>query len=242
MDHKNNCGVCGGDLVYPGKTERIACFYCREAFEASARCVKGHYVCDRCHSLKGNDLIQEFCEKTDMTDPLAMARILMSHPHIKMHGPEHHFLVPAALIAAWRNASPGAGDGRESLKKARQRAENVLGGFCGFYGDCGAAVGTGIAVSVLTGATPLSREEWRLANLMTAKSLLTIAHHGGPRCCKRNSFLAIREAVGFMREYLGKNIPGEEDLKCGYTHLNKECLKEECPFFEGPGSRRQEKS
>ena len=91
----------------------------------------------------------------------------------------------------------------EKIAKARQRAEHVLGGFCGFYGNCGAAVGTGIFMSLITDATPLSHEEWRLSNLMTARSLLTIAHAGGPRCCKRNSFLAIAEAVRFAQERFG---------------------------------------
>ncbi|VUT25840.1 MAG: hypothetical protein MOIL_01256 [Candidatus Methanolliviera sp. GoM_oil] len=56
-----------------------------------------------------------------------------------------------------------------------------LGGFCGYHGDCGAAVGTGIFISLITDATPLSKHEWKLSNLMTAKSLLSIANHGGPR-------------------------------------------------------------
>ena len=38
------------------------------------------------------------------------------------------------------------------------RATDIKGGFCGFYGNCGAAVGTGIYVSIITGATPLTRE------------------------------------------------------------------------------------
>ena len=148
-----------------------------------------------------------------------------------MHGPEHHFLVPAVLLTAYYNTLRiSENRRREGLKKARERAEKVLGGFCGFYGDCGAAVGTGIMISVITGATPLSKQEWRLCNLMTAKSLLTIANHGGPRCCKRNSFLAIAEAVQFLKEYLGTTVPVNTTFLCEFSSLNKECLAEECPF------------
>jgi hypothetical protein len=32
-----------------------------------------------------------------------MALNLMKNPQIKMHGPEHHFLVPAVLLAAYYN-------------------------------------------------------------------------------------------------------------------------------------------
>ena len=75
-----------------------------------------------------------------------------------MHGPEHHFLIPAVLLSAFYNVSGEPGEKEKKIKQARKRAENVLGGFCGFYGDCGAAVGTGIFVSVITGATPLSQK------------------------------------------------------------------------------------
>ncbi|WP_157677552.1 DUF5714 domain-containing protein [Methanoregula boonei] len=43
----------------------------------------------------------------------------------------------------------------------------------------------------MSGATPLSHREWQQANFAVAKSPETIALHGDPRCCKRNTFLAI---------------------------------------------------
>lgn len=231
MDHKNDCFICGKELVYLDGNEELECFYCGEVFTANARCAGGHYVCDRCHSAAGNDLIERYCLRSTSTDPFEMALALMVSPQVKMHGPEHHFLVPAVLIAAYAN-STGMENAkkRENLKKARERAEKILGGFCGFYGDCGAAVGTGIAVSVLTGATPLSKEEWRLSNLMTAKSLFTIANHGGPRCCKRNSFLAILDAAAFFKEHFGVDLAVDKNITCTFSPLNKECLGDQCPF------------
>ncbi len=218
--------------MYRQEGEDALCFYCKETYRSNVSCEAGHYVCDRCHSLAANDIIEQYCLKSTSADPVEMAIHLMHHPRVKMHGPEHHFLVPAVLISACHNVAHGDRAGKEGdLRKARQRAEKVPGGFCGFYGDCGAAVGTGIAVSVLTGATPLSRKEWRLANLMTAKSLFAIAAHGGPRCCKRNSFLAIREAVSFLQESPGISLSPGGELRCGFHHLNKECLAEECPFY-----------
>jgi hypothetical protein len=166
-----------------------------------------------------------------MVDPIQMALILMENQEIKMHGPEHHFLVPAVLLAAFYNKSNSKDKKEEAIKKARQRSDNVLGGFCGFYGDCGAAVGTGIFVSVLTGATPLSGNEWRLSNLITGQSLISIANQGGPRCCKRNSFLAINQAVSFAREHFHIDLIMSGDLHCTFSHLNKECLFSECPFY-----------
>ena len=107
----------------------------------------------------------------------------------------------------------------------------VKGGSCGLLGDCGAAVGAGIFISIITGATPLSREEWRMANLMTARALESIALHGGPRCCKRNTFLALKEAIRFLSKEIGIRLPEPGDIYCRYSEQNRECLKESCPFF-----------
>jgi hypothetical protein len=121
---------------------------------------------------------------------------------------------------------------KAKLNIAKSRAEKVLGGFCGSHGNCGAAVGTGIFVSVITNATPLSKEKWQLSNLMTAKSLFSIANQGGPRCCKRTSFLAIIEAVEFIKEHFGMSLPTRERIHCGFSHLNTECLHDHCKFFQ----------
>jgi hypothetical protein len=232
MEHKSGCLFCGKELLYLKEPEELPCLFCKRVFSTQAKCVDNHFVCDACHALSANDLIERFTIASSSTDPVAMALTLMKSPSLKMHGPEHHFLVPAVLLSAFYNAKAEPGEKETKIKLARKRAENVLGGFCGFYGNCGAAVGTGIFVSLMTNATPLSQSEWRLSNLMTAKSLYTIANAGGPRCCKRNSFLAIEEAVSFVKEHFGIEIdsPGRE-LKCQFHPLNKECRKEECRFY-----------
>ena len=233
MEHKSGCLFCGKELIYLKEAEELNCIFCNRVFPTQARCVDRHFVCDACHALSANDLIERFTIESSSKNPMEMALTLMKSPALKMHGPEHHFLVPAVLISAFYNTRAGEQDEKEKkVKQARKRSENVLGGFCGFYGDCGAAVGTGIAVSVLTGATPLSRKEWRLSNLMTAKSLLEIANAGGPRCCKRNSFLAIQEAVSFIKEGFGVEVGwSTEKLKCQFHSLNKECRKRDCRFY-----------
>jgi hypothetical protein len=156
---------------------------------------------------------------------------LLSHRQIALHGPEHHFLVPAVLLTAYYNINHEYDEKSSKLQEARQRSKHILGGFCGFHGDCGAAVGTGIFISLISNSTPLATREWRLSNLMTAKSLLTIANHGGPRCCKRNTFLAILEAVNFLEEHFHLSMNINCTIRCEFHEVNKECLKQQCPFY-----------
>lgn len=231
MDYKTNCIVCGRELVCKNDSEKLECYFCKKIYESNVKCVNGHFICDNCHSQPANEFIKQFCIISKLEDPLEMALILMRNKSIKMHGPEHHFLVPAILLASYYNLKNDCEKKVEKIKEAERRAKNILGGFCGFYGNCGAAVGTGIFMSLITDATPLSRQEWKLSNMMTSKSLYTIAKVGGPRCCKRNTFLSIIETANFLRENFGITRNINRNLKCEFNTLNKECLKNECSFY-----------
>jgi len=237
MEHKAGCLICGRNLVYTGEPRDLTCAICGEVQNTTAACEAGHFVCDRCHSLEALDLIEQFCITTALEDPLAIACILMRYPAVRMHGPEHHFLVPASLITAYCNHQGEPGRKGPLLRQARARAGMVRGGSCGTHGTCGAAVGTGIFVSLITGSTPLKKQEWSLANQMTARSLMAIARHGGPRCCKRDSWLAIGAAVTFLSERFGVTLPVEEAARCEFSDINRECLLEACPFYAGYPTR-----
>ncbi len=118
----------------------------------------------------------------------------------------------------------------------KKRGSQVPGGTCGFWGCCGAAVSTRIFVSLVTGATPLSGKSWGLSNQMTSRALAQIGAIDGPRCCKRNAFLAMKEAVRFAEEHLpnaeGKKIQMElpDEIICTFTSKNHQCIGKRCPF------------
>jgi len=226
MNHKKGCLVCGKDLIYKDDVEDLICVYCHKVFQENVACMEGHYVCDPCHSASVDTLIETYCIDSNEINPLKLAIDLMNHPSVKMHGPEHHFLVPAVLLSGFYNRKGTPEEKAKMIIEARRRAEKVLGGFCGTHGTCGAAVGTGIFLSLITNATPLSKESWKESNMMTAKALSLIAEHGGPRCCKRNAFLAIK----CVSKQLGFAL--DEDIKCEFRQHNKECKGKDCLFYQ----------
>lgn len=230
MKYQSGCLVCGEPLQYYPAALEQTCAYCGGVFESAASCVQGHFICDTCHGAEADDLIERYCLQSSSRNPLEMAIALMSHPSVAMHGPEHHFLVPAVLLAAYHQVEPD-GDLPARLKQARKRAEGVRGGSCGFCGNCGAAVGTGIFISLVTGSTPLSKLGWQLSNRMTAESLMAVAEHGGPRCCKRDTFLALQTARAFVREQFDIVLEMSEPIRCDFSSMNKECLLADCPFY-----------
>jgi len=231
MSYKTGCLICGLELTYLSADGKLRCEYCGKSFDADVCCINNHYICDRCHSLEPNGLIEQYCRTTQLKDPHRIAITLMKNPLINMHGPEHHFLVPATLLAAWYNKHKNTVMKDAAIITARRRAEDLKGGVCGSLGACGAAIGTGIFISLITGATPLSREEWRLANLMTSESLKVIAENGGPRCCKRNSFLAIDAAISYLKTHFATELSVENKIICEFAILNPECLGEECCYY-----------
>ncbi|MGC2872484.1 DUF5714 domain-containing protein [Ihubacter sp. mB4P-1] len=157
---------------------------------------------------------------------------LMDLPGIPMHYPYHHYIMPAAFLTM---AAIEDGSGEETLtgwlSQAEQRAKTVPGGFCGNCGSCGAGVGAGIFLSVYTGAAPVKRENWNLANEITGRCLIKIASYPGPRCCKRTLFLAAQECCAYIEDKLGLHIAVSPEIKCHYYKKNPDCLGEECPFF-----------
>ncbi len=231
MNKKTGCLICGKELSYFDKEKKVDCYYCSESFDTLVTCVNGHFICDACHSFSGNELIFKTCLESKEKDPLKIAFKLIKNPKIKMHGPEHHFLVPAVLITAYYNNLEKYDKKESALLKARNRSEKILGGFCGTHGVCGAAVGAGIFISIITNANPLSEKEWMLSNKITAKNLEKISYYGGPRCCKRNTMLAIIGAVSFVKVEFDVESPIDKNILCEFSDLNKECIKEKCPFY-----------
>lgn len=228
---KFNCLICHEEVLYENETKEKICYFCKKTYESAIVCKNGHYVCDSCHSSDAYTVISNYCLNTSSANPFNMALDLMNHPSIKMHGPEHHYLVPAILSTAYLNKINKQENLENLLMECQKRARNVLGGFCGFYGACGAGVGCGIYTSLIQESGPLSKEEWRLCNLMTSKALENISKYGGPRCCKRNSFTAIETAINFTKEYLGVELDKITDLQCVFYGLNKECLNGKCKFY-----------
>lgn len=234
--HNINCMICGEELVYSSENRELECIYCGGIYESNTSCKSGHYVCDICHSKEGIDIIYDYCLKTDKNNPIEMAIELMKNSNINMHGPEHHFLVPAVLLASYYNILKQGDDRAKKLRIARERAKQIPGGICGNYGNCGAGVGAGLFISIILGATPLTEESWGLANEMTGNVLIKAGKIGGPRCCKRNSFLAIEEASRFIDKKLGVKLYEYDKYKtiCEFRRFNKECIGRRCAYFYCP--------
>ncbi len=224
---KEECLICGAPLEYLDTNEIMECAVCHKKENSKTRCVNGHYVCNECH-IEGLDSLVGLCLRSTSKNPIEIMNSMMGQPFCHMHGPEHHVMVGAALLTAYKNAG-GDIDLHQSLIEMMSRGKSVPGGACGFWGACGAGISAGMFVSIISKSTPLTVESFGLSNLMTSKALERIGTIGGPRCCKRDSFLSILAAVDFVREHFRIEMERQEII-CDYSVQNNQCIGIRCPF------------
>ena len=224
---KEGCLICGAPLEYLAADEPMECAICHRKEYSKTRCVNGHYVCDECHT-QGLDEIVRVCLTETSKNPVAVIERMMDLPFCHMHGPEHHVMVGAALLTAYRNAG-GDIDLPAALEEMLSRGRQVPGGACGFWGACGAGLSSGMFVAIIAKSNPLTNTPFSLAHGMTSKALGRIGEVGGPRCCKRDSFLSILAAVDYVKEHFGVEME-QPEVHCRYSGQNEQCIGRRCPF------------
>ena len=224
---KEECLICNALLEYLEKDELMECAGCHKKENSKTRCMNGHYVCNECHT-NGMDVIVKLCLEETSQNPVDIMDKMMSLPFCHMHGPEHHVMVGAALLTAYKNAG-GDIDLSTALVEMMNRGKSVPGGACGFWGACGAGISSGMFISIISKSTPLAKEPFALSHRMTSAALGRIGEIGGPRCCKRDSFLSILAAVDFVEENFGIKME-KSQITCGYSKENNQCIGRRCPF------------
>lgn len=225
-----NCLICGAPIKYFDEGQEVICEICGKSEIGHCVCEDGHYVCDSCHRQKGVDLIMDMCTASSSKNPIALAQEIMSDSSIYPNGPEHHSLVGAVLLTAYKNAG-GDIDLQRSLEELRKRSMQVPGGTCGFWGCCGAAVSSGQFYSIISGSTPMTQEPWAKTGHLVSRIIGRLADIGGPRCCKRTSFTAIEESAWYVEETTGICMELPDKIVCTFMANNAECRKSDCPFF-----------
>ena len=174
---KEECLICKAPLEYLREDIEMECDLCHKKERSKTRCVNGHYVCNECH-MQGIDSLIGICVGETSKNPVIILNRMMAQPFCHMHGPEHHIMVGMTLLTAYKN-SGGDIDLKKALVEMNSRGTSVPGGACGFWGACGAGISTGIFLSIVTGSTPLGKDNFGLAHKMTASALGAIGEIGG---------------------------------------------------------------
>lgn len=225
------CSLCGRPLS--PTSESTMCSFCGKTERSDYICSERHYVCEKCRLASPEQLVKKACEASSETDPMRVVILLMKHPAMPMHGPEHHYLVGCAMLTALKNLGKFEIDS-STFDTAIGMGKQILYGSCSRWGVCGAAAAVGTTVSIVTHADMMSDKERSLAMESVSETLKKIAGIGGPRCCKASTFAAIQAAVGFFTRNFGVEFPDlESPIPCYFAGINdRDCLRERCPYFK----------
>ncbi|OEU54388.1 MAG: methyltransferase type 11 [Desulfuromonadales bacterium C00003096] len=225
----SGCMVCGKDLRYLIGEEQHRCSYCQEMLSASAVCEQGHFVCDRCHAADALQVIERLTLLSTETDLLGLFEKIRSHPAIPANGPEYHALVPAVILAVYRNSGGQLSD--DELLVGLRRGTQLTGGSCAFWGVCGAAAGVGIAFSLILKANPLDGPARQAVQDASQQVLSEISALPLARCCRRDCWLALQKAADLSSMVLPVALKAEAVFACDQTGINRECAGALCPWF-----------
>ncbi|MHC4519954.1 MAG: DUF5714 domain-containing protein, partial [Planctomycetota bacterium] len=228
--HVAGCMVCGAELAYSQANRRLRCYYCGQETYGNVVCEKGHFVCDRCHAHDALSIIEEVCLGSGETDMIALMEKIRNHPAFPLHGPEHHSMVPAIILTAYRNVTGKVAD--EQILMGMERGGTYAGGGCAFFGVCGAAVGVGIAFSIILRSDPYKARERQTVQQATAEVLQAIGRYKAPRCCQRDCWVALKAVARLSARYIGVALRADKELVCLQFDKNRECVRAACPLYE----------
>jgi hypothetical protein len=95
------CAICDAELYM---TDTVAvCSFCGQETPAEYLCPNGHHICEECQLADLPHVVERVCTSTQETDPGAIVNLIMRHPAVVMHSPQHHVLVAPAVLAALAN-------------------------------------------------------------------------------------------------------------------------------------------
>ncbi len=179
-------------------------------------------------------LILQDIKKIQGTDPVQIFKEIAAKEYISIHGPEHHILDGACILAAYKNAG-GDIDLDAALTKLMGEGLRMPGAMCGLWGICGAITSIGAALAIIDGTGPLSTDgTWGEHMAYTAKAIGELGQINGPRCCKRDAMIAFKNGIAYINEHYKDRMsqPLTYGVQtCEYSSLNAQCIKERCPFY-----------
>ncbi len=177
--------------------------------------------------------IYDFCLESKETNPFILYNQIVNFTEVPMHGPIHHFIIPAVLFTIYHNIINSDLDvKRKNLDISIERSNLVPAGFCTNFGSCGAGLGVGIFFSVITNNSALSVNTWSNVITITSEIELLIAKNGGPRCCKRDSYLSLIKAVNVLNKQQNLNLNYNTEIKCAFSKKNPHCRLNNCLFYK----------
>jgi hypothetical protein len=229
------CLFCGC-LVEPLKTEEEgSCIFCGERERVAASCSSSHHCCDRCKSDETRSVISAMARTTTLTDPAAIAELMMGLPQLGMLDCDHAVIAAGAFMAALKNSPYGGKLTDKEVSEALDRTANqVVKESCSQTGVCGIIPAIGACFSLFLGVRFGADKEQQIAMDAATKVSQTLTDLTGPVCCKAYVRASLGMAATLFAERFGIMLPASPSASvCRWSDKHPYgCREEKCPYYQ----------
>jgi len=205
--------------------------WCGRRERAYVKCPEGHYICESCHNKEARSLIETFLLTTKLTNPFAIASLLLEDQRMPMLGCHHAYMAGGILACAIKNAYPkiAAPPLEEIFARIEKQAH---GGYCGLTGVCGIVPAIGAVFAVLTQSHCGTDREQKMVMEVTTAVSRKIWELTGPSCCRAYLWASLSVADSYLRNFFQIELPTTDvafSCMAGPRHPHG-CRGEKCPY------------
>jgi hypothetical protein len=172
---------------------------------------------------------------TTLTDPAAIAELMMGLPQLGMLDCDHAFIASGAFMAALKNSPYGGKIADTVVSAALERtASQVVKESCSQTGVCGIIPAIGACVSLFLDVRFGSDREQQIAMDAVTKVSQALTNLTGPVCCKAYVRASLGIATTLFAERFGIMLPASLSATiCRFSDKHPYgCREERCPYYQ----------
>jgi len=232
---KTRCLFCESP-VEPLKTpEERSCIFCGARETVAASCAESHHCCERCKTDETRSVIAAMARTTTLTDPAAIAELMMCLPQLGMLDCDHAFIAAGAFMAALKNSPYGNKITENEINEALDRtASQLVKESCAQTGVCGIIPAIGACFSLFLDVRFGSDREQQIAMDAVTKVSQALTDLTGPVCCKAYVRASLGVAATLFAERFGIMLPLSPSASvCRSSEKHSfGCREEKCPYYQ----------
>jgi hypothetical protein len=179
--------------------------------------------------------VEAMATTTSLTDPAALAELMMGLPQLGMLDCDHAFIAAAAFLTALRNSPYGGKITAVMINEAFDRTSRyVAKESCSQTGVCSIIPAMGACFSLFLDVRFGSDREQQLIMEAVTKVSQALRDLTGPVCCKASVRASLGVATAFFAERFGITLPAPPSVPvCRSSGKHPYgCREGQCPYYQ----------
>ncbi|MDO5845045.1 MAG: DUF5714 domain-containing protein [Methanocorpusculum sp.] len=237
MYTRPTCPICGAVLDQMDFPKHGVCELCGKEYHSNYICPNGHRTCNPCRTKNAFEEAKKLCLETKSKNPIDIAEKIMNLPDFSVFGCRHYFVVPMALLTAFKNCGGKIRNFESVLDHILINTQLYPSSLCRIGGICGIPMCCGVCIRELD--AKYFRDEKDLVKLENAlsvrcmRSILKYYVIGNEGCCKDHIYACLYEGAKFLNDYFWIEVEMPEKIICKYWKHNPYDNCTDCHFYRG---------